>query len=261
MTIQPDRAPLIGVLGGMGPLATVDLLQKIIAETPAGRDQDHVPVVAWNVPQIPDRQQALAGMGESPLPALLTAIRQLNRLSVSHIAIPCNTAHHWFDALAAESHAPLLHIADATLELVAHLATDQIQAPQKIGLIATHGTLRAGWYQQRFAAKGIITLEPTEQEMTALFVPGCYAVKRGALQEGGALLEQLAGRLVDRGAEWLVLACTEVPPALAAVKSRWLDIGIDPTRALAQACVNVWLSHREVSFSTSRSADESPEKH
>lgn len=66
---------LIGVLGGMGPLATADLVQKIIAATPAERDQDHVPMVVWNVPQIPDRQQALAGMGPSPLPVLLEAVR------------------------------------------------------------------------------------------------------------------------------------------------------------------------------------------
>lgn len=245
MNIQPDNAPLIGVLGGMGPLATVDLLQKIIEETPARRDQDHVPVVVWNVPQIPDRQQALAGTGESPLRLLLAAVRQLNRLPVSHIVIPCNTAHHWFDALAVESDVPLIHIADATLESVVHLTRVQPSSWPKIGLIATQGTLNAGWYQRRFAEKGAITLEPSEQEMTTFFVPGCYAVKRGELPQGGALLEQLAQRLIDRGAERLVLACTEVPPALAAVKSRWLDISIDPTRALAQACVSIWLAHRE----------------
>ncbi|WP_233968289.1 cysteate racemase [Pectobacterium polaris] len=231
---------LIGVLGGMGPLATVDLLHKIIEETPASRDQDHVPVVAWNVPQIPDRQQALAGTGESPLPTLLHAIRQLNRLSVSHIVVPCNTAHHWLDALAEASDAPLLHIADATLHALTEV--DEAKAsPRKIGLIATHGTLNAGWYQQRFAAQqGAETVVPNEQEMTTLFVPGCYAVKRGELQHGGRLLDQLAAQLVVRGAERLVLACTEVPPALEAVSSRWRGISIDPTRALAQACVRIW---------------------
>ena len=232
--------PLIGVLGGMGPLATVDLLHKIVEETPASRDQDHVPVVAWNVPQIPDRQQALAGTGESPLLALLHAIRQLNRLSVSHIVVPCNTAHHWFDALTEASDAPLLHIADATLYALTQ-ADEAKASPRKIGLIATHGTLNAGWYQQRFAAQlGAETVVPNEQEMTTLFVPGCYAVKRGELQHGGRLLDQLAAQLVERGAERLVLACTEVPPALEAVSSRWRNISIDPTRALAQACVRIW---------------------
>ncbi|MEH2920058.1 aspartate/glutamate racemase family protein [Samsonia erythrinae] len=231
---------LIGVLGGMGPLATVDLLHKIVEETPASRDQDHVPVVVWNVPQVPDRQQALAGTGESPLPMLLHAVRQLNRLSVSHIVVPCNTAHHWFDALAETSDAPLVHMADATLHALTHAA--EIKAsPRKIGLIATHGTLNAGWYQQRFATRLCAeTVVPDEQEMATLFVPGCYAVKRGELSLGGQLLDRLAAQLVARGAESLVLACTEVPPALHAVASRWRTISIDPTRALAQACVRLW---------------------
>ncbi|WP_409307327.1 aspartate/glutamate racemase family protein [Pectobacterium sp. B1J-3] len=251
MKITPDKAILIGVLGGMGPLATVDLLQKIIEQTPANCDQEHVPIIAWNVPQIPDRQRALAGTGESPLPVLLSAIRQLNQLPVSHIVIPCNTAHHWFDELAAESDVPVLHIADATLAWTEQFASVSLQAQQKIGLIATQGTLSAGWYQQRFAAKGVVTLEPNEQEMNSLFVPGCYAVKRGELQRGGELLEQLALRLIERGAQRLVLACTEVPLALTAVKSRWLDISIDPTQALAQVCVDLW-SHTVKSGEVSR---------
>lgn len=232
---------LIGVLGGMGPLATADLVQKIIAATPAERDQDHVPMVVWNVPQIPDRQQALAGMGPSPLPVLLEAVRALNQLPISHLVIPCNTAHHWFDALAAASRAPLLHIADATLAAM----RQPIVAPSEItGLIATHGTLRAGWYQQRLAATGCEVLEPTPQEMDELFVPGCYAVKRGELIKGGMLLEQLADRLAERGASRLILACTEVSPALAAVNSRWLAHSIDTTQALAQSCVELWRQSR-----------------
>ncbi|MFP1908216.1 aspartate/glutamate racemase family protein [Lonsdalea quercina] len=232
---------LIGVLGGMGPLATADLVQKIIVSTPADRDQDHVPLVVWNVPQIPDRQKALAGTGPSPLPVLLKAIRALNQLPLSHIVIPCNTAHYWFDALAAASRAPLLHIADATLAAMREHVT---VPPEVTGLIATQGTLRAGWYQQRLAATGNEVLEPTPQEMEELFVPGCYAVKRGELVEGGVLLEQLAERLADRGATRLILACTEVAPALAAVNSRWQTRSIDTTQALAQACVELWQQSR-----------------
>ncbi|WP_411704104.1 aspartate/glutamate racemase family protein [Edaphovirga cremea] len=227
---------LLGILGGMGPLATVDLQQKIIGLTPASRDQDHLPVVTWNVPQIPDRQKALAGTGESPLPQLLHAITQLNRLAVSHIAIPCNTAHHWYPQLAAASEARLLHIADATIAPL--VATSP--RPAKIGLIATHGTLAAGWFQQRLSALGITALLPNEAEMDDWFVPGCYAVKRGELEKGGALLERLSAALIERGAEKLVLACTEVPPALNAVNSPFLSIAIDPTQALAQACVDLW---------------------
>lgn len=230
---------LLGVLGGMGPLATVDLLQKIIEETPAQSDQQHAPVVAWNVPQIKDRQQALAGTGPSPLPDLLPALAQLNRIGASHILIACNTAHYWYDALAAASAAPIIHIADATLDSL------QQQRGGRVGLIATQGTLDAGIFQQRFAALNIATLLPRTEEMTDWFVPGCYAVKRGELHAGGELISLLGEALLQRGAERLVLACTEVPPALAAIRSPLLQLSIDPTRALAQAAVRLWLAYRD----------------
>jgi len=230
---------LLGVLGGMGPLATVDLLQKIIEETPAQRDQEHAPVVAWNVPQIADRQRALAGTGPSPLPDLLPALAQLNRLGASHILIPCNTVHYWYPQLAQASEAPIVHIVDATVD---RLPKGSVK---RVGLIATQGTLDAGLFQRRFADMGITTLLPEPQEMADWFVPGCYAVKRGDLQQGGELLSRLAQALMARGAERLVLACTEVPPALAAIDSPLQRLSIDPTRALAQAAARLWVAYRD----------------
>lgn len=230
---------LLGVLGGMGPLATVDLLQKIIEETPARRDQEHAPVVAWNVPQIADRQKALAGTGPSPLPDLLPGLEQLNRAGASHILIPCNTAHYWYPQLAKASRAPIIHIADATVDILRR------QTVGRVGLIATQGTLDADLFQRRFADLGLETLLPRPQEMAEWFVPGCYAVKRGELRQGGELLSLLAGALMERGAERLVLACSEVPPALAFIGSPLQSISIDPTRALARAGVSRWLAYRD----------------
>ena len=89
---MPVTPPLIGVLGGMGPLATVDFLHKLIVALPASRDQEHVPTVVWDVPQIPDRQRALAGSGESPLPAMLAGVAQLNAAGATRIVVPGNTA-------------------------------------------------------------------------------------------------------------------------------------------------------------------------
>ena len=223
---------LVGILGGMGPLATVDLMAKIIAHTPATRDQDHVPVIAWNVPQVPDRQRALAGDGPSPLPAMQEGIARLNDAGATCIAIACNTAHHWHDALQAASSAPILHIARITL---AALQRQPVAGP--VGLIATHGTLAARLYQDLLEPAGIECLVPDAGQMDALFVPGCYAIKRGALDEGGRLLDALGETLVSRGASRLLLACTEVPVGLERIGSALLPICIDPTLALAQACI------------------------
>lgn len=234
-----DRPPLVGVLGGMGPLATVDFLAKLVEETPATRDQEHVPTVVWSVPQVPDRQQALAGTGSSPLPAMLAGIARLNAAGATRIAIACNTAHHWFDALAAASEAPLIHIVDATLA-----ALGPVPAAGPVGLIATRGLVASGLYQRRLGAAGLAVITSTDDEFDTLFTPGCYAVKRNALAEGGALLAQACGRLRARGAGRLVLACTEVPVALAHVHSPLLADAIDCNRALARACVDYWLGRR-----------------
>lgn len=229
---------LLGVLGGMGPLATVDFMAKLLTATPAARDQQQIPVVAWNVPQIADRQKALAGLGPSPLPQLLNGIEKLNAAGASHIVIPCNTAHHWYDALSRASDAPILHIVEATLARIAE------RAPTRVGVIATHGTLAAGWFQQGLERLNVTPILPTEQELESWFVPGCYAVKRGALREGGELLSLQAQALVERGAETLILACTEVPVALDAIDSPFLVHAIDPAQALAERCSALWQEYR-----------------
>jgi aspartate racemase len=223
---------LVGILGGMGPLATVDLMAKIVAQTPAARDQDHVPVLAWNVPQVPDRQRALAGDGPSPLPAMQQGIARLNDAGATCIAIACNTAHHWHAALQAASEAPILHIARITLEA---LRRQQVSGP--VGLIATQGTLAARLYQDLLEPAGIGCLLPDAEEMETLFAPGCHAIKRGAVDEGGRLLDTLAEALAARGAARLLLACTEVPVGLERIASPLLPICIDPTLALARACI------------------------
>jgi aspartate racemase len=228
---------LLGVLGGMGPLATVDFLHKLVEEMPAAKDQEHVPAVVWNVPQIPDRQQALAGAGISPLPAMCTGISRLVAAGATRIAIPCNTAHLWFDQLAAHSSVPIEHIADATLRELGSAKTP-------VGLIATPATQASKLYQQRFEADGIACLCATDAELETLFTPGCHAVKSGAVEAGGRLFEALADALLARGAGRLVLACTEVPIALASIASRHLPLAIDTNRALARACVQYWRQAR-----------------
>ncbi len=227
---------LLGVLGGMGPLATLDFQRRLLEATPAQSDQQQLPSVVWNVPQIADRQKALAGTGPSPLPQLIHGIRVLNQAGASHIAIPCNTAHHWYDALSEASAAPILHIVDATLAAL----EQEANTPQRVGIIATKGTLDAGWYQQKLAARGIEVVEPTPEELAQWFVPGCYAVKRGALKEGGELLTQQALALFARGAQKLILACTEVPVALQSVDAPFLHLTFDPAQALAERCSQLW---------------------
>jgi aspartate racemase len=231
-------AGVIGVLGGMGPLATLDFLHKVHEETPASRDQDHVPMVVYAVPQVPDRLEHLRGAGESPVPAMIEGLGVLKHAGARLVAIPCNTAHCWYDELVRETGLRILHIADA--------ACDELEAGGPngavIGLMATSATVDAGFYQERFWVRGHQCVANTPGEFEALVTPAIYGIKRGELDRGGRLLEEAAQRLLDRGATRLVLACTEMPLGLQHVRSPLLGRSVDATRSLARGCVRYWRS-------------------
>jgi len=220
---------LLGVLGGMGPLATVDFLGKLIAENPAGRDQDHVPVITYSVPQIPCRVEAILGNGASPLPAMVAGLEVLARAGVEAVAIACNTAHFWYDDLARVSAVPILHIADA--------ACADIAAGSCVGLLGTEAALQAGIYQSRLAARGVRSLVNAPELRARCVLPAISLVKQGRAAEAGRRLEPAIKDLLGQGAETVILACTELPVALDAIGSDYRRRVIDPARALARAAI------------------------
>jgi aspartate racemase len=224
---------ILGVLGGMGPLATVDFLQKLIEETPATRDQDHVPVITYSVPQIPDRPAAIAGTGESPFPHMLRGMLTLKHAGAQTAVIACNTAHYWYEDLTRESGLPILHIADAACEGL---------AVTRVGLLATTGTLAAGFYQRRFAQRGLACLVCNNGEQHTLVNAAIEHVKRNELAAAHALATRAADALLARGAQAVVLGCTEIPLAIEHTASEAAPLCIDATRALARACVAWWRS-------------------
>lgn len=229
---------LLGVLGGMGPLATVDFLGKLIAETPATRDAEHIPVVVYSVPQIPDRPGAILGNGESPLPAMLKGLRTLRQAGATCVAMPCNTAHYWYDELVRVGGLPILHIADAACAALPR----RDQPDGAVGLIATKGTLAAGIYQQRLEARGYRCIANSAADLDELVLPAIAHVKANALEKAHTLAVRAVRNLQAAGAQTVILACTEMPLAL---EHRDTDIAatcVDPTRALAQACVRWWRS-------------------
>jgi aspartate racemase len=229
--LRHNMSKILGVLGGMGPLATVDFLQKLIEETPAHRDQDHVPVIAYSVPQIPERPPAITGNGESPLPHMLAGVHALKRAGAGAIAIACNTAYYWHDALLAQGGLPILHIADAACAALAS------QAGQRIGLIATDGTIAAGFYQARLEARGMQCLLCSNEDHQALIVPAIDCVKRNDLASAHDLATRAARHLLQQGAHAIILGCTEIPLAIAHQPSDVAHHCVDATRALARACI------------------------
>jgi aspartate racemase len=234
--IPLNMKKVLGVLGGMGPLATVDFLKKLIEETPAARDEDHIPVVAWSVPQIPSRPAAITAGGESPLPAMLDGIRTLKTAGAVAIAIPCNTAHYWYDEMVRDGGLPIVHIADAAL---AELEARRISG-KTIGLIATKGTLAAGFFQQRLTARGYQYLTNSDADIDELVLPAIVHVKRNELDAAAKLLGAAVDRLMAAGAHGVILACTETPVVLDRLAPMLSAQCVDATRALARSCVKWW---------------------
>ena len=232
---------VLGVLGGMGPLASAQFMLRLTLLTPAERDQDHIPAVLWSDPRVPDRNLARLGTGEDPLPTLLRGIRGLEAAGCGAIAIPCNTAHGWIDGMRAATRLPILHIVDA--------AGDALRGkgigPGPVGVMGTAATLAMRLYQDRLGALGWSCLVPTELEMAQLVSPAIARVKSNQVAAAYADLTQAASLLAARGAQAVVLGCTEIPLGIQAGPLLPFPV-IDTIDALAEAAITWAITGEEV---------------
>ena len=227
----------IGVLGGMGPAATADFFQKLIQATPAQSDQDHLKVLIFSNPHIPDRTAAIRGEGPDPLPALVATAKALIRAGADFLTMPCVTAHHFYDGLQTAIDVPLLHLVRET----AAAAADANPAARRFGLLATSGTLQSRMFERKFEPHGlaILTCEPAIQ--ASCVMEAIYAVKQGqSLDRPRRLIREAAAHLQDRGAEAIIAGCTEIPLIL---RDGDLPVPVlDPSWILAQAAVRLALA-------------------
>lgn len=209
---QPRLVPetVLGIFGGMGPEATANLYQTIVAITPAEKDQDHVPTLIFSFPQVPDRTTAIKAGDRSIVPYLQEGVRLLERSGATLIAIPCNTAHYYYDDMQKAVRIPILHMireaADETVKRHPGVKT--------VGLLATSGTIATGLYEKEFRERGVAVLVPDEAQETDLVMRSIGLIKAGRDRELCRDLLGQAGRdLVRRGARVIVLGCTEIPLA------------------------------------------------
>ncbi|PXW97483.1 aspartate racemase [Sphaerotilus hippei] len=221
--------PCIGVLGGMGPAATVDFMAKLVALTPARRDQDHLPMVVANLPQVPDRSAAILGRGPDPLPSLQRGIDLLNHSDVGVVVIPCNSSHHWYAQLSASSQAPILHIAQACVR--------KVPDGGRTCVLATRGALASGFYQRELAARGIDWEIPDGEREQPLVDETIRLVKAGQPEQAGRRLQQMLAHAHGRGVEVVIMACTELPLAASHADTHGLLL-IDSTLELARSTVD-----------------------
>ncbi|MDA0699803.1 MAG: amino acid racemase [bacterium] len=228
---------VVGVLGGMGPDATVDFFARLVAATHAGRDQDHLRILIDNDPTVPDRTAAIEGRGPSPAPRLAAMARGLVAQGADVLVMPCNSAHAFADAIvAAAAPVPFLDLIATTVRAT----RSRLPAVAAVGLLATDGTLAARLYHDAYAADAVRTLSPLGDDQRTV-MDAIYAVKSGAVDDAvRARLRLVAERLAAGGAEAIVAGCTEIPLLLAdgdvRVEGRSVPV-VSSTDALVAATV------------------------
>jgi aspartate racemase len=204
----------IGILGGMGPEATLDCFAKIIKNTPAQTDQEHLRVVIDSNPKVPDRTAAITGKGESPVPILVAGCLSLQRAGADFIIIPCVSAHFFLEEVQEQVNIPILSIYETVSDIIAN---DHPQI-KTIGLMGTTGTISGGLFQKRLAADGIKTIAPDENQQSKVMA-AIYDIKNSqaprSKEEITSDLVVAAESLISKGARGIVAGCTEIPLALS----------------------------------------------
>lgn len=236
----------VGIVGGVGPAATADFMQKIVRNTTAARDQDHIKLMVEQNPQIPDRTANLVGDGPDPTVALYATCKKLEAGDADLIAIPCNTAHAFVERIQPCLSIPIVNM---LRETVRHLR-EHHPACRQVGLLATSGTLASRVYHDAIEAAGLHALAPDETNQARVMnaIYGEKGVKAG-YTEGECRDDLLLALtdLVERGAQAVILGCTELPLLLAQspaypIAGRHVVL-LDPTDILAQRCVALVHKH------------------
>lgn len=202
------KALAVGVIGGLGPAATVDFLDRLVTATPAEIDDDHLRIHVDICPQIPNRNAAMRGEGPSPGPILARVARGLERAGAEVLVMPCNTAHHWRTDIEAAVSIPFI-------DMIAATAIEVSSVAKRAGILAGIGCHQADLYPAALWDAGVEPIVPTDDEK-AEFMRILAVIKAGRFDGASEGMARLARRLIEHGAQTIVAACTEVPLVLCA---------------------------------------------
>lgn len=216
---------VLGILGGLGPMSSVYFYEMLTSHTAAEVDQDHLNILLSSRADIPDRTDFITGRSASnPLPAMRSEVGKLARAGAELIAIPCNTAHYFYEGVAESSPVPILNIINETASFCASLGLS------RVGVLATEGTARSGAYRDALGERGIeyVTCEDADQRAVSEIIYG--SVKQGKEPDIDEFL-RVADSLTSRGCERIILGCTEL--SLLKKNCRLGIRFIDPLEVLA----------------------------
>lgn len=215
----------IGILGGMGPLATVDVFNKIIVLTEANNDNEHIEIIVENNTKIPDRSNYIINQGKDPTRYLVKSAIRLEMMGADVIIMPCHTAHYFYDEIVKYIDVPLINMVEETAK-----ETERVYPGKKIGLLATEGTYISGIYDKVFDAYNVELIKPESKKMK--FVMNLiYDMKSGKKDMDITSFCTVLNEMKEKGVEAFILGCTELP--IAFKEFEIMERTIDPTRVLA----------------------------
>ena len=198
----------VGIIGGMGPLATVHLFERIVLRTKAQKDQEHIRVIIDNNTNIPDRTKAILGDGENPVEELVVSARILENSGADFLIMPCNTAHYFIEDIKKCVHIPFINMPEETVKYT----YDKYGKDTVVGIMATDGTIKSKIYENYYCKLGIKTVVPIKtQEKVMEFIYD--VIKKGNYNAGTDLLFECVNELKDLGATVFLLGCTELSSA------------------------------------------------
>jgi len=226
---------IIGILGGMGPEATIDLFNKIVKGTTVKKDQDHLRILIDNNPKVPDRTLAIQKKGPSPLPQLIRSAKILENAGADFIVIPCVTAHYYYKPLKKKLKIPIVNLVEMTVQYI----RNRLKGISKVGLLATTGTIQAGLFQTSFSHADLQLIIPTPEVQKKWIMEAIYGRRGikaiGPSENSKRLILNACVKLVHQGAQAIIAGCTEVPLVL---KEKDLSVPfIDPISILAKAAI------------------------
>lgn len=221
---------IIGIIGGMGPLATVDLFKKIVLYTQASCDQEHIHLIIDNNTEIPDRTSYIISNGENPEKYLIESAIKLQAMGADALIMPCNTAHYFFDKIQAQIKIPLLNMVEETAKEIKRINP----YTSKVGLLATEGTYQTLIYDKVFEKYGLQLVKPRKESIKYV-MELIYSVKEGKTNLDLTNFLSVISQLKEMGSEILILGCTELPVAFEMYNIR--ENYVDPTKVLAISAI------------------------
>lgn len=219
----------IGIIGGMGPMATCDLMKKIFEVSDADCDQKYVHVCVDCNTNIPDRTKAILEKGEDPIPEMVKSAVSLQNMGADLLMIPCNTAHFFYDRLKIFTDIPILHMPRETVKALKE------QNISCAAVLATDGVIKSGVYEKELRTQGIKTIYPDAEQQQKIMAVIYQCIKAGKKDVEKYGLDDILKSLIKQGAQSVILGCTELPIAFSLAGIR--ENIVDPTEIAARAAL------------------------